>query len=182
MGRLYDEIDERMSAWLLRQPMFFVATAPRDGGHVNVSPKGLAGTLAVIDPTTVAYLDLGGSGAETIAHTRENGRITLMFCSFEGPPRIVRLYGTGTALYPDDTGYEAIRELFGDYRERNVIRIDVDRIADSCGYGVPEMTLVRQRTRLTDYIDARTDEELAEYQAKKNRVSIDGLPAIDPAP
>lgn len=179
MGKVYDQIDDRMGAWLLRQPVFFVATAPASGGHVNLSPKGLDETFAIIDPSTVAYLDLGGSGAETIAHVRQNGRITLMFCAFDGPARIVRLYGEGEALFPGDERYPGLRSRFGGYRERNIIRVAVDRIADSCGFGVPEMTLVGQRTRLPEWVDARSDEDLAVYRAEKNLASIDGLPAID---
>jgi len=179
MGKLYNEIDDRMAGWLRRQPMFFVATAPTAGGHVNVSPKGLDETFAILDPTTVAYLDLGGSGAETIAHIRQNARITLMFCAFEGPARIVRLYGRGEPLFPGEPGYGKLRSAFADYRERNIIRVSVERIADSCGFGVPEMTLVGQRSRLIEWADARTDDDLAAYRAEKNRVSIDGLPAID---
>ncbi len=183
MGRVYDGIDERLAEWIARQPMFFVATAPADGGHVNVSPKGLDGTFAILDPHTVAYLDLGGSGAETVAHIRENGRITVMFSAFEGPARIVRLYGRGDTTYPGDPEWEELVARFGDHRRpRNIVRIRLDRIADSCGYGVPEMQLVAQRTRLTEWVRARTDEELAEYRVKKNAVSIDGLPAIDAAP
>ncbi len=180
MGRVYDGIDERLAEWIARQPMFFVATAPAGGGHVNVSPKGLDGTFAIVDPRTVAYLDLGGSGAETIAHIRENGRITVMFNAFEGPARIVRLYGRGDTIYPDDPEWEDVVARFaGHDRPRCIVRIRLDRIADSCGYGVPKMRLFAQRTRLTDWVAARTDEELAAYRAEKNAVSIDGLPAID---
>ncbi len=179
MGKGYEGIDETLATWIMRQPMFFVATAPASGGHVNVSPKGLDGTLTIIDPHTVAYLDLGGSGAETIAHVRENGRITLMFCAFEGPARIVRLYGTGAAVFPGDAEWAALHPRFGDYRARNVIVVTLERIADSCGFGVPKMDFVGQRDGLTQWIAARSDEELAEYRAEKNRVSIDGLPAID---
>lgn len=182
MGKVYAGIDDRMRAWIARQPVFFVATAPETGGRVNVSPKGLDGTFAVIDEHTVAYLDLGGSGAETIAHTRQNGRITIMFCSFAGPPRIVRLHGTGRAVFPEDPVHGDLRPRFPDLRARNMIVVDVTHIADSCGYGVPEMELVGQRTRLIEWIDHRSDEELAAYRAEKNRVSIDGLPAIDAAP
>ncbi len=179
MGKTYDGIDDRMTQWIRRQPMFFVATAPAGGGRVNVSPKGLDDTFAVVDPHTVAYLDTGGSGAETIAHVRENGRITVMFCAFEGPARIVRLYGRGDNVFPGDAEWDALRAHFGDYRARNIVRIRIDHIADSCGFGVPHMELVGQRTRLTEWVDARSDAELAAYRAKHNRVSIDGLPAID---
>ncbi|HSF86839.1 MAG TPA: pyridoxamine 5'-phosphate oxidase family protein [Acidimicrobiia bacterium] len=179
MGKTYEGIDERMASWIAGQPMFFVATAPATGGHVNVSPKGLDDTFAVIDEHTVAYLDLGGSGAETIAHVRENGRITLMFCAFDGPARIVRFYGRGDTLFPGDAEWDSLRSRFGEYRARNIVRVRVDRIADSCGFGVPHMELVEQRSRLTEWVGARSDEELAAYRAEKNRASIDGLPAID---
>lgn len=179
MGKVYETIDERLEAWMMRQPVFFVATAPLTDGRVNLSPKGLDDTFAVLDEHTIAYLDLGGSGAETIAHLRENGRITFMFCAFAGPPRIVRLYGGGDVLYPGDADYQALAANFGDYRARNIIRARIDHVADSCGYGVPKMQLEGQRTRLTEWVDSRTDEQLATYRAEKNRVSIDGLPAID---
>jgi hypothetical protein len=179
MGKTYDGLDDTLAAWIMRQPMFFVATAPETGGHVNVSPKGLDDTLAIVDPHTVAYLDLGGSGAETIAHLRDNGRITLMFCAFDGPARIVRLYGTGSSVFPGDAVWPDLRTRFGDYRARNVIIVSLDRIADSCGFGVPKMDLVGQRDRLTQWIESRSDGELAAYRADKNRVSIDGLPAVD---
>src|SRR6059058_3779379 len=103
MGRVYDGIDERLAAWIARQPLFFVATAPLAGdGHVNVSPKGPIGSLRVLDDHTVAYLDVTGSGAETIAHLRENGRIVVMLCAFEGPPKILRLHGRGEAVQAGD--------------------------------------------------------------------------------
>jgi hypothetical protein len=182
MARSYDSLTEALQSWLARQPMFFVATAPAGGdGHVNLSPKGLD-TFRILDPSTVAYLDLTGSGAETIAHVRENGRITIMFCAFEGPPRILRLFGAGTVVEP---GAPAWAELAAHFPEipgrRSVIRVALDRIADSCGYAVPEMRFVSQRNRLVEWAEARTDEDLAEYRATKNAVSIDGLPALDAA-
>src|SRR6478672_12973734 len=136
MARTYDEIDDHLRGWIARQPMFFVASAPLAAdGHINVSPKGPGGTLRVLGPRRVAYLDYVGSGAETIAHVRENGRIVVMFCAFEGPPKILRLHGRAEVLPPDhelaaqfDSPQDAVR---------SVIRIDVERIADSCGYGVP---------------------------------------------
>jgi hypothetical protein len=180
VGKVYDRLDVRMEQWIGRQPMFFVATAPAEGGHVNLSPKGLDETFTVIDPRTVAYLDTGGSGAETIAHLRDDGRITIMFCSFEGPARIVRLYGRGEIHYPGDPGFSTLAERFGEYSARNIITVAVDRIADSCGFGVPEMTLAGQRTKLADWVAARSPEELAQFRLENNRFSIDGLPAIDP--
>src|SRR5919205_4393011 len=142
MGKVFAGIDDRLSAWIMRQPLFFVGTAPLDGeGHVNVSPKGPIGTLRVLDDHTIAYLDLSGSGAETIAHLRENGRIVVMLCAFEGPPRILRLHGRGEVVTPDDARFEQLiaRCEFADpglpEARRAVIVVDVERIADSCGYG-----------------------------------------------
>jgi len=182
MGRQYESLTDGVREWIARQPVFFVATAPSgEDGHVNLSPKGLD-TFRVLGPSTVAYLDLTGSGAETIAHLRQNGRITFMFCAFEGPPRILRLFGAGEAVHPGDPEWE---ELTGRFPElpgrRAVIRVHLDRIADSCGYAVPEMTFVEQRSRLVDWAVGRGDEGLVEYRAEKNARSIDGLPAIDPA-
>src|SRR3954452_2683762 len=135
MGKIYPSIDEKLAAWIGRQRLFFVATAPSQGGHVNVSPKGPIETLRIVDEETVEYDDYVGSGAETIAHLRENGRICLMLCAFEGPPRIVRLHGRGEVLPLDDPGDGV----------RGVIRVHVERISDSCGYGVPLMEHVGER-------------------------------------
>src|SRR5919106_3168834 len=145
MGRVYEHIDERLAAWIGRQPMFFVASAPLDSdGHVNVSPKGPIGTLRVIDDHTVAYLDFVGSGAETIAHVRENGRIVVMFCAFDGPPKVLRLHGRAEVLPP---GHElAARFDPPEHAVRSVIRVDVERVADSCGYGVPLLRFEGKRT------------------------------------
>src|SRR3954449_11072374 len=145
MARTYDEIDDRLRAWIARQPMFFVGSAPLAGdGHVNVSPKGPGGTLRVLGPDRVAYLDLTGSGAETISHLRENGRIVVMLCAFEGPPRIVRLHGRGEAVHSGDPRFGDLAGRCG-FEEpplgyRSIVVVDVTRIADSCGYGVPLMS------------------------------------------
>jgi hypothetical protein len=182
MGRVHEGIDDRMRAFLERQAVFFVATAPlaRDG-HVNVSPKGMQGTFAVLGATSVAYLDLTGSGAETIAHLRENGRITLMFCSFDGPPRIVRLSGRGEAVLPEDARFPALASRFPELvGVRSVITVAVERIADSCGYAVPRMELVGDRDRLLRWSAGKGDDGLAHYRRETNARSIDGLPAIDP--
>ena len=179
MGRTYDEITDAAADWIGRQQMFFVATAPADGGHINLSPKGLD-TLRIVGPSEVAYLDLTGSGAETIAHLRDNGRITMMFCAFDGPPRIVRLYGAGTYIAADDAGFTEAAEPFGEHLgARAVISIRVDRVADSCGFGVPEYTYVGQRDRLPAYAAKHTEEETRDYWAEKNSKSIDGLPALE---
>lgn len=179
MGRVLDHIDEATAEWIRSQHMFFVATAPVEGGRVNVSPKGLD-SLRVLSPTEVAYLDLTGSGAETIAHLRNNGRITMMFCAFEGPPRILRLYGEGRHVLPQDAGFAELALLFPDRRAvRSIISIKVDRVQNSCGYAVPRMDYVEDRTRLDTWAANRTDDEIVEYWQEKNTVSIDGLPALD---
>ena len=178
MGRTYDEITDATADWMRRQQMFFVATAPTDGGHVNVSPKGLD-TFRITGPNEVAYLDLTGSGAETIAHLRDNGRVTIMFCAYEGPPRIVRLYGTGSYVPATDPAFAVAAAPFGDqHGARSVITVAVDRVADSCGYAVPRYEYVEQRKRLTDWSANRTEDDLVDYWATKNAVSIDGLPAL----
>src|SRR6201999_3224532 len=138
MARTYPEIDERLAGWIARQPLFFVGTAPSgDDGPINVSPRGPIGSLRVLGPRTVAYLDIVGSGAETIAHLRENGRIVVMFCAFEGPPRILRLHGTGDVLLPVDDRCDELlaagfREPAAPEARRAIIRVSVTRVADAC--------------------------------------------------
>ena len=181
MGRDHDAIDERLAAFLAAQHVFFVATAPRaDDGHLNLSPKGLDGTFAVLDPRTVAYLDLTGSGVETIAHLRENGRIVVMFCAFDGPPRIVRLHGRGEAVLPGDHRFDALVGVFPSRPGiRSVIRVDVTRVADSCGYGVPVLRFEHERSQLDQWAERKGSDGLARYRAQKNAESIDGLPGVE---
>jgi hypothetical protein len=192
MGKLYPELDQRLRQFIAAQPVFFVATAPcltaeGDGGHVNVSPKGYSGTFAVLGPTTVAYLDLTGSGAETVAHVRQNGQITIMFCSFGPAPKILRLYGTGQVVVPEHSQWAGLAAHFGDAaasgaelgNQRAIILVTVRRIADSCGYAVPLMELAEERDVLTRWARGKTPDQLAAYRAEKNTVSIDGLPAFD---
>lgn len=186
MGQLYARLDDRLRAFITAQPMFFVATAPRDTGHVNLSPKGYRDTFAILDDHTVAYLDLFGSGAETIAHLRENGRITVMFCSFGRTPQILRLYGTGTMVRPDDAGWHDLAGHFGGGHAgvRGIIVVSISRIADSCGFSVPYFELVGERPMLDDHHARRTAEEWPPRVAR-NAASIDGLPALTddhPAP
>jgi hypothetical protein len=181
MAKIFDAIDERLGAWIARQRMFFVGTAPSgDGGHVNVSPKGPIETLRILDEHTVAYLDLVGSGAETIAHLRENGRIVVMLCSFDGPPRIVRLHGRGELLEVGDIDFPDVEVL--PEQKRTVIRVDVERIADSCGYGVPLMSYEGERPQSRAWAETKLAKggptALDEYMAEKNASSIDGLPAL----
>jgi hypothetical protein len=195
VGTLYAELDERLRKFIARQPVFFVATAPcltddGDGGHVNVSPKGYADTFAVLGPTAVAYLDLTGSGAETIAHLRQNGQITIMFCSFSRQAKILRLYGRGSVVLPGSVRWEVLAGHFARTADpateltsqRAIIEVDLDRIADSCGYAVPEMSLTAERGLLDQNDASKTAAELAAYRAENNAVSIDGLPALDLAP
>ncbi|WP_433721091.1 pyridoxamine 5'-phosphate oxidase family protein [Actinoplanes sp. CA-051413] len=182
--KVHDNIDSRLREFIVSQPMFFVATAPTGAdGHVNVSPKGMAGTFAVLGELRVAYIDFHGSGAETTAHLRENGRITLMFCAFDGKPNIVRLYGTGRVVTATDPGYAELLTSFAAPPDlhglRSIIDIDVHRVSDSCGYAVPLMTYEGDRDLLTRWSSRRSDEELAEYRRRKNKASIDGLPAFD---
>ncbi|MER5414018.1 pyridoxamine 5'-phosphate oxidase family protein [Streptomyces virginiae] len=184
MGKLYERIDGRLRTFIEEQPIFFTATAPLTGdGHVNLSPKGRAGTLVVIDEQTLAYLDFGGSGAETIAHVRENGRITLMWCAFSGPPNIVRIHGEGEAVFRDDPRWGELIALFGDSdgpSARAIILVHARRIADVCGYAVPLMEYQGERTLHAEYFGRKTDEEFAAYCEKKEFIgsSVDGLPAL----
>jgi hypothetical protein len=178
VGKLFESIDDRMAEWLRAQRVFFVGTAPQMDGHVNVSPKSGAG-FAVLGPREVAYQDLTGSGIETVAHLRENGRITLLFCAFEGPPRLVRLYGRGTAVEPGDADFAALAAHFPPHPStRAVIRVALDRIADSCGYGVPLYRFVEERKQLDEWAARKGPEGLRDYRAEKNAASIDGLPGL----
>ena len=179
MGKLYERIDQDLRAFIEAQHLFFVATAPLDAaGHVNVSPKGLD-SLRVLDERTVAYLDHVGSGAETIAHVRENGRITVMFCAFAGSPKIVRLHGQGRAIEPQDADYATLRSLFpAAPGVRSIVRVDVERVSGSCGFGVPLYSYEGDRTHLADWADRKGEAAVAGYQREKNRTSIDGLPAL----
>ena len=179
---VYDGIDSTLATWLARQPVFFVGTAPLGGdGHVNISPKGMAGTFVIFDPHRVGYLDYYGSGSETIAHLRENGRITLMFAAFEGRPTIVRLYGTGRLVLPRDAEFAALRAAFPKERvtaQRAIVMVDLDRVSDSCGYAVPLMDFVADRTVLDLRQEKRGAAAYRAYPETKNAVSIDGLPAL----
>jgi hypothetical protein len=184
MAKVYESIDGRLREFLLAQHVFFVATAPSgSGGHVNLSPKGLTGCFAVLDGTRVAYADYTGSGAETIAHLRDNGRIVLMFCAFEGPPKIVRLHGRGEAVPTSDPRFPDLLAAFPELPEaglRSIVVVDVSRVSDSCGYQVPMMDYIGDRDLLIQYNSRRSAVQIAEYQAAKNAVSLDGLPALYP--
>ncbi|TDB80083.1 pyridoxamine 5'-phosphate oxidase family protein [Micromonospora sp. KC721] len=183
MGKVYPEIDDRLRGFIEEQAVFFVATAPSGpGGHVNVSPKGMRGTFAVLGPHRVAWLDWHGSGAETLAHLRDNGRITVMFCAFTGPPKIVRLHGRGEVTPRTDPRFAARLADFPDppdpHAVRSVVTVDVDRVSDSCGYGVPLLDYRGDRDLLVQWGTRRTEDDLADYRARKNSASIDGLPVF----
>jgi predicted pyridoxine 5'-phosphate oxidase superfamily flavin-nucleotide-binding protein len=168
MGKLYERIEPKLADWIGAQRLFFVATAPEEGGHVNVSPKGPIGTLRILDDHTIEYDDHVGSGSETAAHLLENGRICVMLCAFEGPPRIVRLHGHGTVLPEPDPGIEGTRA---------VIRVDVERISDSCGYGVPLLDYVGERPQRERWLASKGADGVREYVRERNGSSIDGLPS-----
>jgi len=175
MAKVYERIDDTLAAFIGGQHMFFVGTAPSGAeGHVNLSPKGLD-TFRILDPLTVAYLDFTGSGIETLAHLRQNGRITVLFCALEGPPKIVRLYGRGTALEQDHPEFATLRDQFPEYAGvRSVVRVAVERIADSCGFGVPRYQYQDERTQLLDWTTHQGPERLEAYR-REHSLSIDGL-------
>ncbi|MGB9308304.1 MAG: pyridoxamine 5'-phosphate oxidase family protein [Mycobacterium sp.] len=180
MAKEFSRIDASLREFIGKQAMFFVATAPSEGGRINLSPKGYADTFAVVDDHTVAYLDLFGSGVETIAHLRDNGRITLMFCSFTRNSRILRLFGTGRVVRPDDTEFDSLRTHFGSIHPglRAAVVVDVERIADACGYAVPYYELLDERPVLDKHHAKATDDAYT-GAIDRNQHSIDGLPALD---
>ncbi|MFD0279979.1 pyridoxamine 5'-phosphate oxidase family protein [Kitasatospora sp. NPDC127111] len=185
MGKTYEKIDGRLRDFIERQPVYFVATAPLAAdGHVNLSPKGRSGTLAVIDELTLAYLDFGGSTAETIAHLRENGRITLMWCAFDGPPTVVRVHGRGEPVFRDDDRFAGLLRHFDPAADgsalRAIVLVKADRVSDSCGFAVPLMDYRADRDLHVQYFDRKTDEEFNTYCEGKPYIgtSIDGLPAL----
>jgi hypothetical protein len=189
VGKVYDRIDDHWRDWIAKQTMFFVGTAPLDAdGHVNVSPKGPIGSLRVIDDHTVAYLDVIGSGAETIAHLKENGRIVVMFCAFEGPPRILRLHGRGEVVLPEDPSFAELSAAFDfdspsiDEARRSIVVVHVSRVSDSCGYGVPLMSHEGQREHHAKSSAKRVRtmgaDGYQEFARERNSESIDGLPAM----
>jgi hypothetical protein len=182
MGKVLESIDEKLAAWMQAQHMFFVGSAPLAGdGHVNVSPKGDLRWFRILGSHQVAYLDFVGSGAETIAHARENGRIVVMFCAFDGPPRIVRLHGRASVLLPGEAGFDELLEEFEppEHALRSLIRVDIERIADSCGYSVPLMRFDGKRTQYDQWADNKArNGGFDAYVEEKNAESIDGLPAV----
>ena len=180
MGQTFEKIPAEFVRWIEAQPVFFVATVPADpSAHVNVSPRGLD-TFRVLDANRVAWLDLTGSGVETIAHLKADGRITLMFCAFDDPPRIVRLYGQGAVHEPGDDAHDELRPRFPDLPgARAVIDVAVDRVSSSCGFGVPLMQFVGPREQLVESAARKGEAKMAAYRARKNTASIDGLPGLE---
>ena len=180
MGKVFTEIERNIESWIKQQKIFFVATAPlATDGHINCSPKD-ANSFRVIDARTVAYQDLTGSGIETIAHLKENGRILIMFCAFEGAPQIVRLHGKGEPIFQNSAEYHNLAKLFQSHPgERAIIKIDVQRVATFCGFSVPLFNYVDRRDVLDKWTDTKSPEELVAYRKKKNQFSIDGLPGLE---
>lgn len=179
MGKEFAEIDARIEQWIGRQKMFFVATAPLAAdGLINCSPKGLD-ALCVLGEKQLAYVDVGGSGIETVAHIRENRRIVIMLCAFDGPPKIFRFYGRGTVVEPHDDGFaELLTKFPAQPSVRNIIVVDVERIRDSCGYGVPEYDFRGQRDSMHNWLESKTEEEMRAYRKDNNSESLDGLPGL----
>ena len=183
MGKLYDHIDDKLTKFIEAQKMFFVATAPLTGdGHVNVSPKGYD-AFKILGPNEVAYLDMGGSGIETQAHIQENGRITIMFCAFDGPANIVRLYGKGEAIDFDHPDFPEMLTMFPGFdRARAIIKVKVSRISDSCGWGVPFYEFKGERDQLKRWSENKEEDEWRAHRKKSNAESIDGLPGLSGEP
>ncbi len=179
MSKVLETIDDELAGWLVTQPVFFTGTAPlASDGHVNCSPKG-GDCFRVLSPNEVAYVDFTGSGAETIAHLKENGRIVLMFCAFVGKPNIVRLHGTGDVILPTDTEWERLYTQFPpNPGARAIVKVQVARISTSCGYSVPYMDYKANRDGLDKWAHSKGEAGLTEYRQEKNARSIDGLPAL----
>ncbi|HVX47137.1 MAG TPA: pyridoxamine 5'-phosphate oxidase family protein [Mycobacteriales bacterium] len=180
--KLHEKITDRLREFVLAQPVFFVGTAPTSAeGHVNISPKGMSGTFTVLDEHRVAYLDYTASGAETIAHVRQNGRIVLMFCSFGEKPNIVRLHGRGRVVLPNDPEFPDLQGRFmidPGKGVRAIIDVQVERVSDSCGFAVPRMDYVGDRDVLRRSFERRSEKQLRQYRTDHNARSIDGIPAV----
>jgi hypothetical protein len=180
MAKDYQEIDERIQRWVEAQRMFFVSTAPRaDDGLINCSPKGLDG-LRILGPKQMVYADIGGSGIETVAHLKENARITIMLCALSGPPKIFRFYGKGRCVEPHEEGFADFVELFPNMPTiRNFVVIEIQRIRDSCGYGVPLYEFNGERESMRNYVTAKTEDEIVQRRIENNEKSLDGLDGLN---
>ncbi len=179
MGKIFEKLDAKLISFIKAQKMFFVASAPMlADGHVNMSPKGYD-SFAVLDDMTVAYLDMGGSGIETLAHVKDNGRITIMFCAFEGKANILRLYGKASAVSFDEPGFDDMLALFPNYdHARTIFKIHLTRIQDSCGWGVPFYDFKGEREQLVRYIDNFSRDDWIAHRRASNMQSIDGLDGL----
>jgi hypothetical protein len=179
MGKEYPEIDQTIRDWIEKQKLFFVSTAPLSAsGLVNCSPKGMD-TFRVLGSRSIGYLDLTGSGVETIAHLKENRRITIMMCAFEGPPKIFRFYGRGEAFEKGSARYAELVPQFEEFSgARSIIHIEIDHIIDSCGYSIPLYDYAGERDVLIKWADTKGDEGVANYQQENNRESLDGLAGL----
>lgn len=179
MGKIFDTITDTLKDWIAHQKIFFVATAPlSENGHVNCSPKGLD-SFRILDERTVAYQDLTGSGVETIAHIKENKRIVIMFCAFDGPPKIVRIHGEGEVIEPDHPEFSVISKEFPErLGVRAYIKVNATRISDSCGYAVPLYEYKKDRDVLDKYAENKGEEGLKQYREEKNRLSLDDLEGL----
>jgi hypothetical protein len=175
VAKFYPELNETLQKFITGQPMLFVATAPADG-RINLSPKGMD-TFRCLDHKTVAYLDLVGSGNETAAHIAENGRLTIMFCSFDEKPLIVRLSGQGRVVHQRDAAWAELYSRFEPYpNARQIIVLDIALVQTSCGFGVPVYEFKRRRTNMAEWVEQRGEAGLIRYQRQYNQKSIDGLP------
>ena len=179
MGTIFQSLDSDLQKFIREQRVFFIASAPlAQAGHVNLSPKGLD-SFRILGPEQVAYVDFVGSGIETVSHLRENGRIVIMFCAFEGRPRILRLHGRGRCVEPHDEEWEQLAKAFPSYAgARSIIVVDVMRIADSCGYGIPLYHYSEERTQLSAWAERKGEGGLRDYEQEHNLCSIDGLPGL----
>jgi hypothetical protein len=180
MGKNYEAVEGELASWIARQRMFFVSTAPlATDGFVNCSPKS-AESFRILGPRSVGYLDLTGSGVETIAHLRENGRIVFLFCAFEGPPRLVRLHGRGTVVTPESPEWPAASAPFPAHpAARAIVRAELTRISTSCGYTVPKYAYEGERDDMDRWLKKKGEAALPDYRRRNNRSSLDGLPGID---
>ena len=181
MGKEFQQIDARIQNWIERQHLFFVSTAPLSGdGMINCSPKGLDG-LRVTGPRQLIYADVGGSGIETVAHLKENGRIVIMLCAFTGPPKIFRFYGRGRSVEPHHDDFDKLLTLFPDLHiVRNFVVVDITCIRDACGFGVPVYEFQGERDAHQKWAGDKSPDDLIEYRKEKNAHSLDGLPGLDP--
>jgi len=176
MAKHHDSITDELADFIRAQPMFFVATAPIEG-RINLSPKGLDGSFQILGPHGVAFLNVTGSGNETAAHLLQDPRITLMFCSFTKKPMILRLYGRGRAVHRRDADWAALEARFPERPgKRQIVVVEVASVITSCGFGVPMMDLVGQRTTLPDWAERRGEDGIRDYWREKNVTSFDGLP------